>query len=259
VRQIRLFENIFPLMKPGAAILVLVTLAAFSACSDETAKLQEQVSILRSKLEDVELEASKRRLIEAEQRDRRSASSSPETATLRQQLAEAQRRIAELEQAARAPSLSAPRQIPDSTLRSTYDAAKEALEREIAKNPGYSVESWTTHKIEIPQEVQWPFRSKISVSLRGAAGNVFTLSAPVMADASGAWKFPTFQELLRSETQPAATVYSPPPTAPTVSRPAPAPTPVPTPPPAGPRVTERIGSKGERIPVIDIGLPPAGR
>jgi len=248
-------------MKLCVCLFACAGVLGFSGCSDQDLKLQDQIVELRMKLEESEkaVESANQRAADVQQRERKATTSSTEVTGLRQQLAEAQRRIAELEKTGATSPNSVP-QVSDAILRANYEAATKALESEISKHPGYSIESLTMHKVEVPQEAQWPFRSKIAVNLRGEAGNLFTLSAPVYADHKGSWKFPTFKELLTAGAQSAATAAVPVPP-PSFNPPQPVPTPVVSPvvqPPSAP-VTEKVGPNGERIPVIDIGLPPNGR
>jgi hypothetical protein len=250
------------------SVLASICAVFLAGCTDDSAQLQKQNDLLRLKLEETEsaLESSKLKLKALEQAQS-AAGNAAQLAELRAQLSTAQQKIGEMEKLASSGGLKSDSLISEDKLRSNYEAATRILEREISSNPSYKVESWTIHKIDYPQQMEWPFRSKITVNLETQNGSMLSLTAPVMADLKGVWKFPSFQQLLSSQgsvsTLPASSNQVFPQNA--SERPSPSPveqgkpSPVSSPAPVKAESAAPGRRRSSSSDVIDIPLPPSSR
>lgn len=83
-------------------------------------------------------------------------------------------------------------------LEDSYIGAARKLREDIDSGgiEGYGFETCTLHKVEVPDTLPDPYRSKVSISLREqASGKKIALEFPVSADLAGKWKFPDLAQV----------------------------------------------------------------
>lgn len=184
-------------MKVAFLFVVLAGVLCLSGCLQED--LQLEVISLEKDLaaKEGELKAAKERIAVLE---KVATTSSPNqeqlVAGLKAKLAAAEGKLQQLSSSAGASGLAGI--VSPEQLEANYETAVRKLRSEIESTPGYSIETFSIHKIEYPEQIKTPFRSKISVVLVSPTGERLTSTSPVSSDLKGNWSFPNLQQLLAS-------------------------------------------------------------
>jgi hypothetical protein len=138
---------------------------SFSGCSDRSQQLENRVADLKQTVQQLraKLEGAK----QPGEQERSSSASAPATALPTKE-----------------------------RLESSYETSSKELRDKInAKLNGFTVENYTTHSVQMPEEI-YPFTSKISFSIRSDDGKTYQMDLPVKADYAGKWVFPDADEVV---------------------------------------------------------------
>ncbi len=124
-----------------------------------------------------------------------------------------------------------PQFLPREQVEESYTSASKAMQKRAASElRNYSIENCTQFPVVMPSD-EYPYHSKVALTIRSDSGHPYHLEFPVSADTAGKWRFPTSVEIAgaladnRQQDQSTSTVSNP------------------TPTPAGsPRVAQTIGT-----------------
>ncbi len=98
----------------------------------------------------------------------------------------------------------------------SYAAASKAMQKRVGSElRNYSVENCTQFPVAMPSD-EYPYHSKVALSIRSDSGHSYRLEFPVSADVTGKWTFPTSVDIAgaladsRQQDQNTSTAGNPP-------------------------------------------------
>ena len=157
-------------------------LIAFTACSEHSQELNEQITQLQKELDgtQTELEATKQALKASNDELARLKTSPGGTRVVSKPTANNSTALASRE-----------------SFEASYTTTAKTLKKQIqAELKDFSLDTCTLHTVQMPSS-DYPVTSTVSLSLRSRAGVSFQLDFPVKADSAGKWFFPEVGEIVR--------------------------------------------------------------
>ena len=85
----------------------------------------------------------------------------------------------------------APQFLSREQVEESYGAASKAMQKRVASElRNFSVENCTQFPVVMPSD-EFPYHSKVALSIRSDSGHAYQLEFPVSADVTGKWTFPS--------------------------------------------------------------------
>ncbi len=164
--------------KISGCVAVSAAVILFSGCSEDPG-LQERLNRLQAEMQekDRQLQETQSALekTKSELKSARASGSSKAAATTTPS----------------ATPNAAPQFLPREQVEESYVAASKAMQKRVASElRNYSVENCTQFPVAMPSD-EYPYHSKIALSIRSDSGHAYHLEFPVSADATGKWTFPS--------------------------------------------------------------------
>ncbi len=165
--------------KISCCVAASAAVILFAGCSEDPG-LQERLNRLQAEMQekDRQLQEAQSTLekTKSELKSARASTSSSKTSTTA---------------APAATPNAAPQFLPREQVEESYTAASKAMQKRVASElRNYSVENCTQFPVAMPSD-EYPYHSKIALSIRSDSGHAYRLEFPVSADATGKWTFPS--------------------------------------------------------------------